>query len=197
MRRLLQFTLFALLCVVIAGCNPTPPKPDPDKPDPGNPDPGVEPSPDLTAELAALHGLHNGERADRSLRELTVNGRLNAAAQKHAQWMADNNVMDHTGENGSSFWQRVRKEGYFGRGGGENIAAGYRTPEAVFKGWMNSSGHRRNIRGPNWEHIGLGVAVSRTGTKFWCVVFAYGGADNLPASHEPDLMLPEPIEWAE
>jgi uncharacterized protein YkwD len=41
---------------------------------------------------------------------------------------------------------------------GENIAAGYPTPEAVVSGWMSSPEHRDNILSPDYTEIGVGVA---------------------------------------
>ena len=38
----------------------------------------------------------------------------------------------------------------------ENIAAGYRTPQEVVNGWMNSSGHRSNILNEELEYLGVG-----------------------------------------
>jgi hypothetical protein len=38
----------------------------------------------------------------------------------------------------------------------ENIAAGYGTPEAVMEGWMNSSGHKKNILSANNRELGVG-----------------------------------------
>ena len=43
---------------------------------------------------------------------------------------------------------------------GENIAAGYASPEAVMSGWMNSSGHRANILNCNFTEIGVGYAYA-------------------------------------
>lgn len=37
----------------------------------------------------------------------------------------------------------------------ENIAWGYRTPEAVVEGWMNSEGHRFNILYPDFTHLAV------------------------------------------
>lgn len=42
--------------------------------------------------------------------------------------------------------------------GGENIAAGYKSPEIVVNAWMNSEGHRANIMNPEFRKIGVGYA---------------------------------------
>ena len=43
---------------------------------------------------------------------------------------------------------------------GENIAAGYSTPEQVVQGFMNSPEHRANILNPNYHDIGVGLLQS-------------------------------------
>ena len=40
---------------------------------------------------------------------------------------------------------RIQAQGYSYSTWGENIAAGYASPESVVDGWMNSEGHRANI----------------------------------------------------
>ena len=52
---------------------------------------------------------------------------------------------------------------------GENIASGYRTPEHVMNGWMNSQGHRENIL-RDYSTIGIGC-VEINGMKAWVQVF--------------------------
>ena len=42
------------------------------------------------------------------------------------------------------------------RRAGENIGAGYATPEEVVAAWMDGEGHRRNILNPNYTEIGVG-----------------------------------------
>ncbi len=50
---------------------------------------------------------------------------------------------------------------------GENIAAGYSTPEAVVGGWMGSPGHRANILSSEYTEIGIGVVYDNTGKYRW------------------------------
>ena len=62
-------------------------------------------------------------------------------------------VYSHSRPDGSSCFT-VLKEDY--RELGENIAAGYQTPEEVVEGWMSSEGHRKNILNKNFTKIGVG-----------------------------------------
>ncbi|MCB0905879.1 MAG: hypothetical protein KDB63_02035 [Nocardioidaceae bacterium] len=56
---------------------------------------------------------------------------------------------------------------------GENIAAGYPTAASVMKGWMHSAGHRENILNKSYTRIGLGLARTSDGTRYW--VQNFGG----------------------
>lgn len=58
---------------------------------------------------------------------------------------------------------------------GENIAAGYGTPNAVVVGWMNSTGHRANILRSSFQCVGIGVAVVN-GVYYWSQCFGNGTA---------------------
>ena len=51
---------------------------------------------------------------------------------------------------------------------GENIAKGYKTPDAVVKGWMNSPGHRANILSSSFTHIGVGYVENG---NYWTQMF--------------------------
>ena len=50
---------------------------------------------------------------------------------------------------------------------GENIAAGYDTPEGVVEGWMNSAGHRRNILNTNYEYFAVGASYYENDPEYY------------------------------
>lgn len=100
--------------------------------------------------------LTNQERTRVGCPPLSVNPKLVQAAQGHTEDMAVNDFFSHTGSNGSAPWDRMEAAGYEWREAGENIAAGYTTPQAVMNGWMNSDGHRANILRCSYEEIGVG-----------------------------------------
>jgi uncharacterized protein YkwD len=116
-------------------------------------------------QLGALLTLHNEHRAKLNISELTLNDQLTKAAQKHSNWMFQNNTMNHN-EGAKGVGDRIREEGYVWRMCGENIAEGYPNAQAVFQGWLNSSGHRHNIENSGYKNVGMGVAG-----KFWTVDF--------------------------
>jgi uncharacterized protein YkwD len=100
--------------------------------------------------------LTNSYRAQNGLAPLQLNLKLSSAAQAHSEDMALRDYFSHTGSNGSSSSDRVLNAGYNYSYVGENIAAGYTTPEEVVQGWINSPGHRANILNANFKEIGIG-----------------------------------------
>lgn len=57
---------------------------------------------------------------------------------------------------GSTPAQRAQAAGYSSGFVGENIAAGYDTPEQVVDGWMKSPGHCLDIMEPRYRYPGVG-----------------------------------------
>ena len=116
--------------------------------------PTPTPPPDFAEQVVTLT---NQERAAHGCGPVTMESRLQAAAQGHSEDMALNDFFSHTGSDGSSPWDRIHAQGYQYSTAGENIAAGYSTPEDVVAGWMASDeGHRENILNCDFVHIGVG-----------------------------------------
>ncbi len=125
--------------------------------------PGPE---DIEAVREATLCLINRERVSHGERALTLNGKLQHAAQGHSESMASNDYFSHEGPGGSTPLSRMRAAGYIysskiGYEVGENIAWGtlsLATPQAIVEAWMNSPGHRANILDPNYRDTGIGVS---------------------------------------
>lgn len=85
---------------------------------------------------------------------------VSKAARYHSADMQQKGYFSHTGQDGSSPGDRIKR--YFtGFGGaGENIAKGQRTPVTVTTAWLNSDGHRENIFRCSWTHLGMGWVAS-------------------------------------
>lgn len=115
--------------------------------------------------------IHNDNRSE----PLTENYKLTTAAQKHADWMAKNQRMSHTGEGRSKPGSRIKAAGYSWSTYGENVAYGQSTPAEVMRVWLNSPGHRRNIKSTAYNEIGIGRAVSSNDRIYWCVTFGSQG----------------------
>ena len=112
--------------------------------------------------------LVNIERANAGLAPLAKNGSVCQAAGTRAGETAVS--FSHTRPDGRSCFTILEEMGIFYTSCGENIAAGYRTPEEVVRGWMNSPGHRANILDESFEEIGVGVAEVN-GTLYWTQLF--------------------------
>ena len=80
-------------------------------------------------------------------------------------------LFSHTRPNGASCFSALPSS-YSYRMLGENIAAGYRSPELVTEGWMNSEGHRANIMNSGFSKIGVGYFVDENGYPYWVQLFA-------------------------
>jgi uncharacterized protein YkwD len=127
-----------------------------------------------TARAAQVLELVNREREAASLSALSWDGRLAAAAQRHAEDMAARGVLSHTGSDGSTLADRARRTGYGYRRVAENVAVGQESPQEVVSGWMDSPGHRRNILRPDIEELGFGYAEGRPAGdapgRYWVIV---------------------------
>jgi uncharacterized protein YkwD len=86
---------------------------------------------------------------------LEADHRLDLAARRHAQAMAEDDFFSHTGADGSRIGQRVSKAGYKWRLVAENLAAGMADGEAVVLQWIDSPGHRQNLLMAGLRHVGL------------------------------------------
>jgi uncharacterized protein YkwD len=111
---------------------------------------------------------HNEIRRKCSLTDLQINADLGRAAQKHAEWMSTCKKSSHLGENESMVKDRVNGNWRYL---GENIAFGYRDESEAMQAWLDSSDHYENIIKREHKYAGFGVAETRDGTLYWCVVF--------------------------
>jgi uncharacterized protein YkwD len=106
--------------------------------------------------------LVNEARAGQGLPPLKRNPALDQAARYHAADLGEDNYFDHdtfdrvAGElvEVCDTWSRISN--YYTGASGENIAAGYATPEDVVQGWMDSEGHRANMLSDHSTEIGIG-----------------------------------------
>ena len=109
-----------------------------------------------------IASLINGERANAGLPALTVNTQLAAAAQSHSADMACNNMISHTGSDGSSSYSRILASGYSGSYS-EEIIYGGGGPQAAMSWWMSDKIHHDAILNPKSSEIGVGYAYFSNG----------------------------------
>lgn len=122
--------------------------------------------------------LVNEERNNVGLNPLELDSQLTDVAEDHSESMAVNDFVGHQDPtDNSGTGDRIEEVGYEWSTWGENVAAGYSTPEDVMKGWMNSSGHRANILNPDFTEIGIGYEFLENDTgsvnynHYWTQVF--------------------------
>jgi uncharacterized protein YkwD len=125
-------------------------------------------APAAVQELAMLC-LVNAARQQRGLDPLAAPASLaRAAARKSADILRCDEFSHEACGREFTYW--IERAGYRGCREGENIAYGggrYATASSIFRRWMRSSGHRRNILGP-YVDIGIGLRVGE--------LDGYGGA---------------------
>lgn len=112
--------------------------------------------------------LVNEIRKNYGLSELTANWELSRVARYKSQDMHDKKYFSHTSPTYGSPFNMMKSFGITYRTAGENIAMGYRTPQAVVDGWMNSSGHRANILNSSFKQIGVGYVADG---NYWTQMF--------------------------
>ena len=112
--------------------------------------------------------LVNEIRKERGLGELTYDWELSRVARYKSQDMRERGYFSHTSPTYGSPFDMMRSFGISYRTAGENIAKGYKSPEAVVDGWMSSSGHRANILNSSFTHIGVGYV---TDGSYWTQMF--------------------------
>ena len=120
---------------------------------------------------AQVLGQLNQSRLAAGLQPLRCDAKAAAVARAHSQDMCSRRYFSHLTPEGTSPAGRLRLAGMTFRGAGENIAVGYRSAEAVHTGWMQSTGHRRNILDASWTGVGVGLVQCEGRTPYWTQVF--------------------------
>ncbi|WP_326720444.1 CAP domain-containing protein [Streptomyces sp. NBC_00243] len=124
-----------------------------------------------TAAEAAVLELVNTERAKVGCSPVAANSALSELASVFSEDMAARGFFDHTDPDGATPWDRAATAGITNLGG-ENIARGQSTAEAVMEAWMNSPGHRANILNCDFKTLGVGVHIA-SGGPWWTQDFGY------------------------
>lgn len=126
---------------------------------------------DVAAARAAILSLVNEQRATAGCKPLTASSSLDGLAQAFSDDMAARGFFDHTDPDGRTPWDRAKARGITNLGG-ENIARGQATAQAVMDAWMNSPGHRANILNCDYTTLGVGVHFG-AGGPWWTQDFGF------------------------
>lgn len=114
--------------------------------------------------------LINNHRKSKGLPALQMNGAITVEARKHTMAMATRRI--EFGHAGFNIRNRIILSKVPGTTAvAENVAFGSKTAKEVVAGWLNSSGHRKNIEG-NYKLTGIGVARDQHATLYYTQIFA-------------------------
>ncbi|MFC9329404.1 CAP domain-containing protein [Kitasatospora sp. NPDC057015] len=131
----------------------------------------ASPSTKAASPAAAVLALVNEQRKAAGCAPVTADARLDALAKAFSDDMAARGFFDHTDPDGHTPWDRAKAVGISNLGG-ENIARGQATAEAVMTAWMNSPGHRANILNCQFTKLGVGVHTG-SGGPWWTQDFGF------------------------
>lgn len=140
----------------------------------------------------------NEERVAGNLKSLTLNAKLNHAAQMKAADMAKRDYWSHNTPEGNPPWVFFTKAGYDYKAAGENLAYGFANSTEAVAGWMASPGHKANIMNTGYNDVGFGIANADDyqGTGPQTIVVAMYGTPQVlaaaPASPQPAAPKPAP-----
>ncbi len=129
--------------------------------------------------ISTILSLINNARTSNGLSPLTLDAKLSAAAQAHSNDMACNDFIDHVGSDGSTWFTRIKAQGYAYSYASENIYVGNPAfggdANGAFTWWMNSQVHRDNILSPKITQIGIGYTFYAKATYggYYTVDFAH------------------------
>jgi uncharacterized protein YkwD len=151
--------VFALVSLAAAQTKTEPPKKDEKKADLK-----------LSRDEQAVIDLTNAERKKADLPPLKADAKLMAAARAHAANMAKQDKLEHKLDCREPK-DRVEAAGYEYSLVGENIAWNAKSPKQVVEGWMGSELHKENILKTEFTEIGVAVAKSEKGERYWVQVF--------------------------
>lgn len=110
--------------------------------------------------------LVNAHRVKMKLAPLTYNPIIEDVARSHSKAMAlGSRPFGHMGFSSRCRQIKNRLGPYVLCG--EIVAMGQKNPKEVFRAWLNSPRHRREIENPDFTHTGLGIVKDNKGTIYW------------------------------
>ncbi len=132
----------------------------------------------------------NNIRVSYGLNELAVTPLLLEVSNTRAEELAEN--FSHNRPDGSLCFTALKEAGITYSFVAENIAAGRADPVSTVDQWMNSEGHRENILGENYTHIGIGYYYDADSTygHYWSM-FLIGVTDGSEPYVYDDQYIPE------
>jgi len=141
--------------------------------------PGVQPTalpatpePDPLSASSAFLNQTNALRAQKGLPPYRLANRLNAAAARHSQDMAQTDNIGYTGSDGSTVQQRVADTGYVSSAVAESILGGPLTIEQVFEALQAKPADLEALLSAQFSEMGANAAKGKEGKIYYTLVFA-------------------------
>jgi len=100
----------------------------------------------------------NAARSANGVAGLSLNDKLDAAAQANADDMAARDYWSHYTPEGNPPWIWVNNQGYAYQALGQNLATGFSDEQSTVNGWMASPPHRENMLNSAYSEVGFGFA---------------------------------------
>ncbi len=130
--------------------------------------------------LAAVNAARSvarkcGDRHYAAVGPLAWDARVANAALLESEWMLQNDRFGHQWDTGELVWDRLELSGYRWSKADENIAAGFRTIEAVMQAWIDSPPHCVALMRSDIAHVGVAVVPGRdhsTYLSYWTMALA-------------------------
>ena len=124
----------------------------------------------LTSQERILADMVNYDRTNRGLKALNVDLQLVSLARQKSLDMIQNGYFAHESPTYGNAAKMLKDAGYQYNGVAENIARNWST-EKAHAALMSSDGHRRNILGPQWTKMGIGIVNDFNGYPYITELF--------------------------
>jgi len=136
---------------------------------------------------ARMFALVNQSRQTAGVRALQLDDELREIALAHAKDMVEHDFLSHVSPTTGSPEDRIRRSGALLIESGENIAQ-TSSAEGAHDGLMASPGHRANMLGANYTHVGIACVANSENLLTFTMIFG----------HRPNsAMIPRSTEQVE
>ena len=111
--------------------------------------------------------ITNSYRYQSGVGILQAHTQIQEVARAHNLDMANLNYFSHTGADGSTLGDRVRRKNIGYATIGENLAMGNMNGILAVECWMNSLGHRENLLHPSFTYLGVAGHITEAGYGYY------------------------------
>ena len=136
-----------------------------------------------------LVSLTNHSRAAAGRKTLRVSSTLTSIARWRSKDMINRDYFSHSIPGYGNVFKKMSSSGFCYSLAGENIGwitgSNSSATASIHEMFMNSSGHRANILGKDWDTIGIGAYKGADGKKMYTVLFANKCGSSSKATTKP------------